>query len=557
MGWGSVGKLSTAAGSPGPHSIPYNPPVAEDKNNEEEKFDFTSEGEGYISLDAAILSARQLVRQDEQHYLSRTGWDEIVWSTSESEAGDAIIKVILQFRRPGREVPAEESGLEEFLFDYNGALQDRQVLSWPDNVRALTSAEFEPTSSPTLSLVPELGLVRWGRKGLSNGEFANPIGVSVAPDGSVYVADTGNDRIQKFSSEGIYITGWGTSGTGYGQLRNPVSVSVASDGSVYVSDRHNHRVQRFTSKGEFITALGTGGSPPAGVATARDNSVYVVIDLYHCIRKLTSSSISFRQWGKSVQYGINDRDFSYPNSVSSASDGSVYVVDLHNRIQKFTSEGVFVTRWGTYGNGNGQFDQPKGVAVGTDGCVYVADTKNDRIQHFTSEGEFICKWGMNGTGDGEFNNPSGVAVTDDGSVYVADTDNHRIQKFTSEEMQKFAVKSELIAEARLYWEVAISYSEDEEYELAIAEFDKAIQLIPENPEMYIDRGMSYYNLCQYQRAIEDYAKAIEFDADNSQVYRCRADVYRSLGQTADADADDAKAQGIEDSSRNHEPPTPT
>jgi len=69
--------------------------VAEDNGKEEEKFDFTPEGEGYLTLDDAILSARQLVRQDEQRYLSRTGWEEIVWSTSESEASDVSIKVIL------------------------------------------------------------------------------------------------------------------------------------------------------------------------------------------------------------------------------------------------------------------------------------------------------------------------------------------------------------------------------------------------------------------------------------------------------------------------------
>ena len=72
--------------------------MAEDKNNEEEKFDFTPEGEGYFSLDDAILSARQLVRQDEQRYLDRTGWEEIVWSTRESDARDDSIKVILQFQ---------------------------------------------------------------------------------------------------------------------------------------------------------------------------------------------------------------------------------------------------------------------------------------------------------------------------------------------------------------------------------------------------------------------------------------------------------------------------
>ena len=110
--------------------------MAEDGGKEEEKFDFTPEGEGYISLDEATLSARQLVRQDEQHYLNRTGWEEIVWSTSESEAGDVSIKVILQFRRPNSGISEDAKGLEEFLFGYDGELQDRQVISWPDDSSA-------------------------------------------------------------------------------------------------------------------------------------------------------------------------------------------------------------------------------------------------------------------------------------------------------------------------------------------------------------------------------------------------------------------------------------
>jgi len=66
-----------------------------------------------------------------------------------------------------------------------------------------------------------------------------------------------------------------------------------------------------------------------------------------------------------------------------ASDGSVYVADYYNhRIQNFTSEGGFVSKWGTYGSGDGEFDEPTGVAVASDGSVYVADSWNDRIQKF-------------------------------------------------------------------------------------------------------------------------------------------------------------------------------
>ena len=65
-----------------------------------------------------------------------------------------------------------------------------------------------------------------------------------------------------------------------------------------------------------------------------------------------------------------------------------------------------------------------------DGSIYVSDSRNALIQKFTSEGVFVSQWGTKGSGDGQFSHPSGVAVSSDGSVYVADYANNRIQKFS-------------------------------------------------------------------------------------------------------------------------------
>ena len=99
---------------------------------------------------------------------------------------------------------------------------------------------------------------------------------------------------------------------------------------------------------------------------------------------------------------------------------SVYIGDSWNsNIQKFDSEGNFIAKWGTNGTGDGQFlnigDQSgvEGIDVDSSGNVYVADSGNSRVQKFDSEGNFITKWGTNGTGDGQFIYPSGLAVGPD------------------------------------------------------------------------------------------------------------------------------------------------
>ena len=92
----------------------------------------------------------------------------------------------------------------------------------------------------------------------------------------------------------------------------------------------------------------------------------------------------------------------------------------NHRIQKFTSDGQFIAKWGSGGNGDGEFYYPFGIAIDSSGHVYVADTYNHRIQKFTSNGQFVAKWGSYGTGDGQFNYPCGIAIDASGNVYVVE-----------------------------------------------------------------------------------------------------------------------------------------
>ena len=92
---------------------------------------------------------------------------------------------------------------------------------------------------------PPAYLTQWGSQGTGNGQFSFPTGVPTDATGNVYVADTENRRIQKFTDTGSYLTQWGSLGSGDGQFDYPAGVATDSVGNIYVTDYFNHRTQKF------------------------------------------------------------------------------------------------------------------------------------------------------------------------------------------------------------------------------------------------------------------------------------------------------------------------
>ncbi len=138
-------------------------------------------------------------------------------------------------------------------------------------------------------------------------------------------------------------------------------------------------------------------------------------------------------WGTQ---GSGNSQFKNPSGIAVDTAGNVYVADTDNyRVQKFNSSGEYLTQWGGLGRGNGQFELPKGIAVDSNGNVYVTDAgtviETNRIQKFTSDGQFIKRWGTRGSGLGEFDHPCGIAIGSNNDIYVADSRNGRIQKINA------------------------------------------------------------------------------------------------------------------------------
>ena len=127
-------------------------------------------------------------------------------------------------------------------------------------------------------------LFDFGKRGTAPGEFNLPRDAVVAPDGSVYVVDGGNFRVEKFTADGKFISTFGAIGRQMGQFSRPKEAAVDSAGNVYVVDAAFGNFQIFNPEGQLLLPIGTRSnidgpakfSLPAGIAVDGDGRVYVV-----------------------------------------------------------------------------------------------------------------------------------------------------------------------------------------------------------------------------------------------------------------------------------------
>ena len=283
----------------------------------------------------------------------------------------------------------------------------------------------------------------WGSEGTGPGEFRDPIGVAIGPSGDIYVTDTGNNRIQRFSPDGRFIVAWGEGGDELGQLDRPMHSVFGPDGYLYVAEYLNDRIQVFTENGEAIRSLGTSGTEPGtfdapgGVAVASNHAVHVADFYNHRAHRLDASGDPLGVMGSSGR--ALSGALHYPTDIAMLPDGGVVVADAYNnRVQVFESDGSFRRKWGgplglgIPGRWPGWFSVATGVTVGPAGLVYVADFYNNRIQVFSPAGKFLGLFGNADDADEQLERPTDVAVAEDGSIYIVDFGHNRITVFREE-----------------------------------------------------------------------------------------------------------------------------
>ena len=331
-----------------------------------------------------------------------------------------------------------------------------QLLNQSAAVHAFHGVQSHPLPRPC-SQYTERAI--WGgsapNSSFANGSFHSPSGVVVDGSGQIYVADTYNNRIQKFDPQGNFITYFGTSAPSSNSANSsfhyPIGIAVDGYGHVYVADSFNNRVQKFDPQGNFITFFGASAPSsssangsfniPYGVAVDGSGNVYVADTSNNRIQKFDPQGNFITYFGASAPSTSSaNGSFHYPWGITVDGNGDVYVSEpANNRVQKFDAQGNFITYFGASApnasSANGSFNSPQGVAVDGSGNIYVTDTNNNRIQKFDSQGNFMTYFGASAPNSSSANDsfylPYGIAVDGSGHVYVADRFNNRVAVYAT------------------------------------------------------------------------------------------------------------------------------
>jgi DNA-binding beta-propeller fold protein YncE len=405
--------------------------VADRDNYKLKKFDpqgkllgsFGSEGKGPGQF---LKLAGIKVDGDGKVYVLDAGKNTLqVFAEEPGEASPLVPESPLPRAEFLREVPGEASGL----------VADKRI--WA-------------ISGDTISALGVAAGRKIGRRGSEPGEFRNPRGVSTDGAGHFWVADTGNNRIQKFSHDGTLLQVIGRSGSGEGEFRSPAALVNGPKGIIIIADTGNQRIQVLSAKGVFLGTFGKSGS-------AKGN-------------------------------------FSEPVSVALDRSENIYVADRGNgRIAKFDGSGALLWEVGKSGSGDAEFRQPENILVSPDNEIYVLDSGNCRVQVFDTNGRFLRKFGNEGKGPGELRSPLGMALEGGTKLYVGDRGNKRVAVYGLQHTP--AVPAEVTAQPRMN-EVQLSWKPNGETYLAQYRIYRAdapageFKLLAETAEpFYLDRGL--------------------------------------------------------------------
>jgi tripartite motif-containing protein 71 len=296
----------------------------------------------------------------------------------------------------------------------------------------------------------------WGGFGSGDGQLDSPSGIDIDGEDNIYVADQENCRIQKFTSEGDFITSWGSCESGTEDFFKPIDVTTDKNGNVYVissyaimDDQDNilrvRNIQKFTAVGDFLIKWGSYGSEdgefliPTAIVTDSEGNIFVADRNYVSETKVVTSRIQkFSPEGEFIwklyssgTFTNGELDF-YALGLAVDGEDTLYVVSsMPILVHKFNTDGELLSEWNYFDSTVDILPVPNTITADREGNVYVTMEPTSQIKKFTSNGEFLTQWAPTPSGE-EFNlkpQPWDTAVDSKGNVYVTILNTHVVQKY--------------------------------------------------------------------------------------------------------------------------------
>jgi uncharacterized protein (TIGR03663 family) len=304
---------------------------------------------------------------------------------------------------------------------------------------AVTTPAPDPYAGVKVSLAP---IKTIGTAGSGAGQFQAPRGLALAPDGSLYAADARNNRVQHFTADGQHLGMWGTyaniaaGAAPGGTFNEPWGVAVGPGGEVYVADTWNHRVQKFSADGQFVRmwgVFGQGSQPgelygPRGIAVDAQGNVLVVDSGNKRVVVYNPDGQVLATFGGA---GAGPGQMDEPVGIALGSNGSIYVADTWNqRIQVFGCDSVkwqcqAQSSWEIAGWYGQSLENKPFLAAGSRGQIYASDPEGCRILEFSSNGAIARTWGSCAE-NGEL---AGLVAGPNNTVWASDVSNQRLLAF--------------------------------------------------------------------------------------------------------------------------------
>ncbi len=280
-------------------------------------------------------------------------------------------------------------------------------------------AEQEPSARKSVRLKIQEVI---GEPGREAGQFMNPAGIAVDGYGNLYVADTGNHRVQRIALNGDVLL-YGGPGQGMGQLMGPVAVAPHPDGRFFlVADQGNQRIAAFRITGEFDRPF-TGFLGPSGVCFDGDGRCWIA--------DTGNSRVLCVDARSGVMLLRLDRSQGVLRPIALCCDErkNVYVTDEKTRdVTCYSPVGQKVRAVSEFRN----LSQPRQTAVDKEGRLYIAESGASRLHVLSPDAVSIETVEQPMRKLGPLKQPCGVALGPNGEIYLSDTLNHRILRFAWE-----------------------------------------------------------------------------------------------------------------------------